>query len=53
LVAFAIEQSIQQQTRGLTLLVDERNRPAIDAYAAFGFEMVQVRNVFLRQLQLI
>ncbi len=44
---FAIEQSITAKQQALTLIVDQRNDPAIKLYQSFDFKVVDMREVYL------
>jgi ribosomal protein S18 acetylase RimI-like enzyme len=48
LADFAVRQAATAGARALMLLVDERNRPAIDLYKKAGFRLVDIHNVYLR-----
>ncbi len=51
----AVQHAMQytaKQGKELTLLVDQRNRIAIEVYKKFGFAIVDARDVYLRSLQL-
>lgn len=47
-LAFAKRQAVAVGQKGMTLMVDERNRPAIDLYQQHGFHFVATRDVYLR-----
>ncbi len=44
---FAIEQSTIAKAQAMTLIVDQRNEPAIALYRSFDFRVVDMREVFL------
>jgi GNAT superfamily N-acetyltransferase len=46
-VAFALQQTAAASKRGMTLMVDERNVPAIRLYENAGFEFSGARDVYL------
>ncbi len=48
IIQFALQELPEIEVNALTLLVDERNRPAIDLYRKVGFRFIDSREVFLR-----
>ena len=46
-LAFALHQANRAGKEGITLMVDERNRPALDLYAQLGFVQWATRDVYL------
>ena len=48
MLSASLHQLAVAGAREVTLLVDERNRPAIDLYHTYGFHSVDGREVFLR-----
>jgi ribosomal protein S18 acetylase RimI-like enzyme len=48
ILVFALQKLPEIMANALTLLVDERNRPAIHLYRKVGFRFVDSREVFLR-----
>lgn len=49
---FSLEYSAKSGASGMTLLVDDRNQPAIRLYEDASFRTTSVRDVFIRALQL-
>jgi mycothiol synthase len=52
LLDFCLRQTENPPVKFVSLLVDERNRPAIDLYVSRGFRKVGSRDVYLQVLQL-
>jgi GNAT superfamily N-acetyltransferase len=48
ILAFTLQKAKEMGANAIALLVDERNRPAIDLYKKFGFHIVDSREVYLR-----
>ncbi|MCE9532869.1 MAG: GNAT family N-acetyltransferase [Planctomycetes bacterium] len=52
MLSFSLEKTAELGGRAMTLLVDERNWPALELYREAGFQDVDSRDVLLRKLQL-
>jgi len=52
LVAFSLQKAADFGNSEMTLLVDARNRPALDLYLRAGFLEVETRSVFFQAFQL-
>jgi ribosomal protein S18 acetylase RimI-like enzyme len=52
MLSFAMHQARVDGATGMTLLVDERNSPAIALYQQSGFRQFEVRGVYLRRTSL-
>jgi len=48
MLSFALQFAQNQGAFGMTLMVDERNRPAINLYERLGFKTIDMRDVYLR-----